>query len=58
MGSGVSLSCQVVSRFKIGKTDDRLRNIAIFAIVLFAKQTMLSVDFEELERLKYPYIGA
>lgn len=39
-------------------TDGRLRKLAIFAIVLLAKQTMLSVDFEELERLKYPYIGA
>lgn len=58
MGSGFLLSCQVVSQCKIPETDGRLRKLAVFAIVLLAKRTMLSIDFEDLERLKYPYKGA
>lgn len=50
-GESVYLDCEA-------STLGDLRKLVVFLVSLFARRTMLDVDFDSLEKLKYPYKGA
>lgn len=56
--SGSFACCRVVSCGDSSGRLTSLRKLAVFFVVVSARRTMLSVDIEGLEKLKYPNKGA